>query len=120
MLLLNLLLEARPVTAQQPTGFAAVLPQIVMIVLIIAIFWFLIIQPQRKRAKQHQMMLDNLKKGDRVVTNGGIIGRIDFIGDKTTKLEISDKVKIEILRGQIAGLYEEGESKKEEKKEENK
>lgn len=81
-------------------GFGALIPLILMFV----IFYFLLIRPQQKKAKQHREMLANLKRGDSVITNGGIYGRIAEINDNIVTLEVADKVRIKVARGYIAGL----------------
>jgi preprotein translocase subunit YajC len=77
-----------------------VVPMIFMVV----IFYFLLIRPQQKKAKEHKALLDNLKRGDRVITSGGIIGTIVNIEDQIVTLEIADKVRIEMGRPYIAGF----------------
>ena len=77
-----------------------VLPMVFMVV----IFYFLLIRPQQKKAKEHKMLLDNLKRGDRVITSGGIIGNIIDIDDQIVTLEVADKVRIEMGRPYIAGF----------------
>jgi len=77
-----------------------VLPMIFMVV----IFYFLLIRPQQKKAKDHKALLDNLKKGDRIVTSGGIIGTIVNIDDQVVNLEVADKVRIEMSRPYIVGF----------------
>lgn len=72
------------------------------LVLIFAIFYFLIIRPQQKRQKEVRAMLDALAKGDKVVTNAGIHGTIFKMGDDIITLEVADKVRIQLDRGQIA------------------
>ncbi len=81
-------------------GLAAFMPLIILIV----IFYFLLIRPQQKRAKQHREMLNNLKKGDRVITSGGMYGNITSIDDTTVTLEVADKVKIKLTKGNVAAL----------------
>ena len=77
-----------------------VVPMIFMVV----IFYFLLIRPQQKKAKEHKALLDNLKKGDRIITSGGIIGTIVNIDDQLVNVEIADKVRIEMGRPYIAGF----------------
>jgi len=77
-----------------------VVPMIFMVV----IFYFLLIRPQQKKAKEHKALLDNLKKGDRIITSGGIIGTIVNIDDQIVNLEIAEKVRIEMGRPYIAGF----------------
>jgi len=79
-------------------GFSAIVPLLLMF----AIFYFLLIRPQQKKAKEHREMISNLKKGDRVVTSGGIHGRITSLDEGTVTVEIADKVKVKILRGNIS------------------
>ncbi len=74
------------------------------IILIFAIFYFLLIRPQQKRAKDHRALLSSLKVGDQVLTNGGIYGRVTGLRDDVITLEISDKVRVKVSRGHIAGV----------------
>lgn len=77
-------------------------------VFIFVIFWFLLIAPARKRQKAHQAMLEALKRGDKVLTNGGLYGKIAAIDDTVVQLEVSDKTKVRVAKSAIAGL--EGEA----------
>ncbi len=70
---------------------------------IFAIFYFMIIRPQQKRQKERDKMLNELKKGDRVLTGGGIHGTIDAIDEKTVVLNVGNNVKIKFERSAIAG-----------------
>ena len=74
------------------------------IILIFVIFYFLLIRPQQKRAKDHRNLLSNLKVGDQVLTGGGIYGRITGLRDDVVTVEISDKVRVKVSRGHIAGV----------------
>lgn len=74
------------------------------IILIFVIFYFLLIRPQQKKAKEHRMLLQNLKVGDNILTSGGIYGRITGIKDDKITVEISDKVRVKVNRGHIAGV----------------
>lgn len=73
-------------------------------VLIFVVFYFLLIRPQQKKAKDHKNLLDNLKKGDAVITQGGLIGKIASISDQVVTLEVADKVRVRVVRQQIAGV----------------
>jgi len=85
-----------------PGGFLGALTPMIII---FAILYFLIIRPQNKKAKLHQQMVENLKKGDKVITSGGIYGRVTKADDiQTVTLEIADKVKVKCLRGNISQL----------------
>ena len=74
------------------------------IILIFVIFYFLLIRPQQKRSKEHRMLLQNLKVGDNILTSGGIYGRVTGIKDDRITVEISDKVRVKVNRGNIAGV----------------
>jgi preprotein translocase subunit YajC len=74
------------------------------IIFIFVIFYFLLIRPQQKQRKEHQNLLSNLKVGDNVLTSGGIYGRITGIKDEKITVEISDKVRVKVNRGNIAGV----------------
>lgn len=82
----------------QPGGFASFVPLILMFV----IFYFLLIRPQQKKAKEHQAMLAELKKGDKVVTSGGIHGTLTKVDDTDVTMEIAEKVRIKVTRANIA------------------
>ena len=74
----------------------------VPIILIFVIFYFLLIRPQQKKQKQHAEMISKLKKGDHVVTTGGIYGIISTVKDKTVLLKIDENVKIEVQKNCIS------------------
>lgn len=89
-----------PAAGQQPDPFMSFLP----LILIFVVFYFLLIRPQQKRAKEHKSMVENLKKGDWVVTNGGLLGRIIDLGENFVKLAVSDGVEVKVQRAAIAAL----------------
>jgi len=80
-------------------GFSMLIP----LVLMFLVFYFLLIRPQQKKQRKHQDMLKSLKVGDKVITGGGLVGVIVDGGDPLLKLEIADKVRVEVSRGHIAG-----------------
>lgn len=81
-------------------GWLSILP----LVLMFGIFYLLLIRPQQKKAKAHKAMLASLKKGDDVVTGGGIYGKITGITDTVVVVEIAPQVRVKVNRGQVAGL----------------
>jgi preprotein translocase subunit YajC len=81
-------------------GFTGFIPLILMFV----IFYFLLIRPQQKKTKDHRQMISNLKKGDRIVTSGGIHGRITGMDESTITVEIADKVRVKVVRGNVSNL----------------
>ena len=82
------------------SGFTGFIPLILMFV----IFFFLLIRPQQKKTKEHRQMISNLKKGDRIVTSGGIHGRITGMDESTITVEIADKVRVKVARGNVSNL----------------
>ena len=78
--------------------------QFIPLILILVVFWFLIIRPQQKKQKEHTRMVSNLKKGDKVVTNGGMFGVITKVGEDRITLEVASKVNIQIERHQVARM----------------
>lgn len=85
-------------------GFAP----LIMMVVFIAIFYFLLIRPQQKKAKDHQAMVSRLSSGDEVVTTGGILGKIVEVGESFITLEIADGVRIKVQKFQIGSLMPKG------------
>jgi preprotein translocase subunit YajC len=83
-------------------SFTGFIPLILMFV----IFYFLLIRPQQKRSKEHRQMVSNLKKGDRIVTSGGIHGRITGLDDTTLTVEIADKVRVKVARGNVSAMVQ--------------
>ena len=77
------------------SGFAQLIP----LILIFVIFYFFLIIPQQKNVKEHKLMVENLKRGDKVITSGGIIGTVERIidGDKA-EISITDNVKVEVIK----------------------
>ena len=92
------------------------------LILIFGVFYILLIRPQQRKVKQHKEMLSNLKRGDKIVTSGGIIGTINKVADnRELTLEVAENVEIKIASGMVADLYSIPEvQKKEPPKEENK
>lgn len=85
--------------------------QFVPVIVIFAIFYFLLIAPMRKRQKALQSLVENLKKGDRVVTNGGLHGEVASVKDDIVVLGIADNVRVRVSKSAIAGMQgEEGKS----------
>ena len=73
--------------------------QFIPLILIFVIFYFFLIRPQQKKVKEHKIMVENLKRGDKVITVGGIVGTIDRIIDaEKAEVEIADNVKVEIIK----------------------
>ena len=87
-------------TGGEGGGFSAFIP----IILMFAIFYFLLIRPQQKKAKEHRELLSALKVGDNVLTNGGLYGKVTGLKENIVTVEIAPKVRVKISRGSISGL----------------
>lgn len=85
---------------QPASGSSMLIPMILMFV----IFYFLLIRPQQKKNKEHLEMIENLKKGDRIITGGGLHGRITGVNDQVLTVEIAEKVRVKINRSSVASL----------------
>ena len=90
--------------ASHPGGGDIIL-QLLPFLLIFLIIYFLILRPQQKRVKAHKMMIDSLKKGDNVITQGGLIGKISKVtSDQEIEIQIANDVKVKIVRGMISDI----------------
>ena len=80
----------------------------VPIILMLAVMWFFLIRPQQKKQKDHRTMISALKKGDRIITSGGLYGRVTGIAESALTVEIADKVRVKVSRGHIAVVVQPG------------
>lgn len=94
--------------AQGQAGGSNFIVQFLPLILIFAVFYFLVIRPQSRKAKDHQAMLAALKKGDEVVTTGGIVGRISGIKDDEITLQVQEGVRLRVLRSHVQGPHRGG------------
>ena len=83
-------------------GFASFIPLILMFV----IFYFLLIRPQQKKTKEHRQMVDNLKTGDRIITSGGLHGRVTGVTESALTVEIAEKVRVKVNRASVTALLQ--------------
>ena len=87
--------------------------QFIPLILIFVIFYFFLIRPQQKRVKDHKAMVESLKRGDEIITSGGIIGTIDRVmEDDRIEVNIGDNVKVQIIKSTITSLLKKEEVKK--------
>ena len=88
-------------------GGEQIISAIIWMVLLIAIFYFLLYRPQQQQRKKHEEFLKNLKKGDKVVTSGGIIGEIKSVEETTVSLKVCEGCIVKVVKPSIASYYEE-------------
>ena len=92
-----------PAFAQAAGGASSAFSSFVPLILIFAIMYFLMIRPQQKKAKQHKAMIDSLRRGDQVVTSGGVLGKVSKVSDDgIVEIEIAEGVQVRVLRATIA------------------
>ncbi len=97
-----------------PGGFDIM--TLVPLILIFVVFYFLLIRPQQKKVKEHREMLGKLRRGDRIVTNGGLIGKImKVVNENELDLEIADGVRVRVMRGMVSSIYARTEEADDEK-----
>lgn len=89
---------------QAPGGMESILSSIVPFLLIIVIFYFLILRPQQKRQKERIKLLESIKKGDRVITAGGLHGTVEGLEEKTLLVKVADNVKLKMERSAISTI----------------
>jgi len=85
-------------------GSGSLLSALLPFVLIIVIFWFLIIRPQQKRMKEHRELVGNLRRGDVVVTSGGLIGKITKVDESEITVEIAPETRVKIVRSMVTDV----------------
>src|SRR4051812_24149060 len=86
------------------SGGAGMLVQFAPLVLIFVVFYFLLIRPQQKRAKEHRDMLGSVRRGDRVVTGGGIVGSVIKVADDELTVEIAENVRVKVIRSTVTTI----------------
>ena len=91
------------------SGFASLIP----LILIFVIFYFLLLRPQIKRATEHKKMVGSLSKGDEVVTNGGLLGRITKVDESFVSVEVADGVVVKLQKNAVSSLMPKGTFRKE-------
>jgi len=99
---INLLLAA----AAAPSGAAAFFFNVFPLVLVFVIFWVLMIRPQQKRMKEHQSQIAAVKKGDRVVTGGGLIGKVVKVGDNEVEIELGQGVRVTAVKSTLSQVVD--------------
>lgn len=88
--------------AAPAAGAPSLLIQFLPFILIFVVFYFLLIRPQQQKMKQHRDMIANLRRGDEVITQGGMIGKVTRLADNEATIEVADGVRIKVIKGTIA------------------
>ncbi len=94
--------------AQAAQGGASTLMSLLPMLLIFVVFYFLLIRPQQKRQKEHKAMVADLSKGDEVLTNGGMLGKVSKVGENYISVDIADGVTIKLQAGAVAQVLPKG------------
>ena len=92
--------------AAAPSGASAFFLNIFPLLLVFIIFWFLMIRPQQKRMREHQAQIAAVKKGDRVVTGGGLIGKVTKVGDSEVEIEIAQNVRVQAVKSTLTQVID--------------
>lgn len=92
--------------AAAPSGGASFFIQTIPLVLVFVIFWFLLIRPQQKRMREHQAQVQAVKKGDRVVTGGGLIGKVTKVGDTEVEVELAQGVRVQVVKSTLSQVVD--------------
>lgn len=94
---------------QAPSATGAIMQQLLLFVPLILIFYFLLIRPQQQRQKQHRAMIDAVRRGDTIVTSGGLIGKVTKVAEQELTVELTDNVRVRIVKGMIADVRGKGQ-----------
>ncbi|MBK9495054.1 MAG: preprotein translocase subunit YajC [Aquimonas sp.] len=97
-----------PAFAQDAAAQPSPLQPLIMLGIFFAVFFFLVIRPQMKRAKEHRNMVAALSKGDEVITGGGILGRIEEVGESFISVEVADGIRLKMQRQSITAVLPKG------------
>jgi len=109
MSMLDVLIPAAHAQAAAGAGATSnVWLQLIPLILLFVVFWFLLIRPQMKRQKEHRQLVEKLAKGDEIVTSGGIAGRIEELGETFLSVEIAEGTRIRLQRGAVSTVLPKG------------
>ncbi|MGM0552916.1 MAG: preprotein translocase subunit YajC [Pseudomonadota bacterium] len=104
---MDFLISAAHAQEGQPAG-GGMIEFLIMIVIFFAIMYFLIIRPQSKRAKEHRALIEGLSRGDEIVTNGGVAGKVTEVSDDFIRVEVADNVNVVVQRQSVASVLPKG------------
>jgi preprotein translocase subunit YajC len=98
-----------PAHAQAAAGGGSIFEMLFPLVMVFAIIYFLILRPQQKRQREHQAMIDAIRRGDRVVTQGGLIGKVAKINEDELEIDIADNTRVSVVRSMVISVRSKGE-----------
>ena len=90
--------------AAPPAAGPGILTQVMFFLPLILIFYFLLIRPQQQRAKKHKLMIEAVKRGDTVITSGGLIGKVIKVGDTEVSLELAENVRVRVIKAMVVDV----------------
>lgn len=93
------------------SGTGGIIGLVIQFVLLGAVFWFLLIRPQQKRMKEHRALIDAVKKGDMVVTGGGLIGKVTKVDENEVEIEIAANVRVRVVKATLSDVRTAGGAK---------
>ena len=105
---MNVLISDAWAQAAPAAGPGGQLQFVLLMVAFVALFYFMLIRPQQKRAREHQALVSKLAEGDEVVTGGGLLGRVTDVGDTFVTLEVADGVRVKVQKVQVTQLMPKG------------
>lgn len=98
-----------PAYAQTAGAAGGLLDLFLPLIIVFAIIYFMILRPQQKRQKEHKDMIDSLRRGDRVISQGGLIGKVSKVSDEEVEIEVATGVKVAVVKSMIAVVQSKGE-----------
>jgi preprotein translocase subunit YajC len=105
-ILSSLTIAAAAAPGAAPSGGAAFFMQMAPLLLIFVVFYFLLIRPQNKRMKEHRAQIDAVKKGDRVVTGGGLLGKVTKVDDSEVEIELAQGIKVKAVKSTLTQVID--------------
>ena len=105
---MDFLINSALAQAEGAPAQGGLVPNLLLMVLIFGVFYFLVIRPQSKRAKEHEALVAGLAEGDEVVTNGGLLGRVTEVGEQILTVEIANGVKVQVQRHMVGAVMPKG------------
>ena len=100
----------------QSAGGGSIFELLFPLLVVFAIIYFMILRPQQKRQREHQAMIDNIRRNDTVITQGGLVGKVVKVGDEELEISIAANTRVSVVKSMIAGVRSKGDPVKQDKK----